>query len=189
MVVKQAGVVVVLLVVACSGAVEAGTNIGEEHIEAIIDRLATIQAQKIELEKAEQHLLILLKEKLGQQKVRLNKLGINIEYGDLPRRKPLLPNRQAVARCLPAYLKLSTVIYADYGGRNPITLEQKLAEVGAQVRPDGKVADANGKEIYFYHTPRSGCPLHPEQLDSYQKLQRRYRVIDIDDHPGAPPPP
>ncbi len=45
-------------------------------VDVLMDRLAAIKAQKAQLEKLEQETVALLREKLKQQKLRLQKLGV-----------------------------------------------------------------------------------------------------------------
>lgn len=50
-----------------------------DSVDALLDMLADIKAQKAELEKFERETLALLKEKLNQQQQRLQKLGVEPE--------------------------------------------------------------------------------------------------------------
>ena len=49
---------------------------GTDGIEVLMDKLATIKAQKAELDKVEKQTVALLREKLKHQKERLQKLGV-----------------------------------------------------------------------------------------------------------------
>jgi hypothetical protein len=53
-------------------------------IDDLIAKLADIQARKAALDRAEKETVILLKEKLKQQKERLNKLGVPVEESAPP---------------------------------------------------------------------------------------------------------
>ena len=108
--------------------------------------------------------------------------------------KPRLADRDAVAKALPKDLTLGLVVEADrLAIKKPITLEEKLAEVGARVGPDGKLCDSAGKEIYFEHFSKSGVCRHFSEdegrAEERRKLEQKYRVIYIDDSPGSPDPP
>jgi hypothetical protein len=62
-------------------------------VEALISKLADIQAKKAALEKAEKETVTQIKEKLKQQKERLKKLGVNVESGTPPPPPPSLSTR------------------------------------------------------------------------------------------------
>ena len=119
----------------------------------------------------------------------------------IPPFKPRLADREAVAKALPQDHTLDQVIGADSCSRtegadgkphysNPITLEDKLAEVGARVGLDGKLRDAAGKEIIFRPTVRYGCQRVRDEKEEEEtrKLNEKYRVICISACPGLPDP-
>jgi hypothetical protein len=56
----------------------------EKSIEELLARLDAIKAQKEELEKARTETVALVKEKLKQQKQRLQKLGVSVEEVSVP---------------------------------------------------------------------------------------------------------
>jgi hypothetical protein len=100
-----------------------------------------------------------------------------------------LTDRWAITKCLPSDLRLSDEIGYDNFAMKQVYLEEKLAEAGARVSPDGNICDRAGKEIYFYHTPKlPGAQMHPDayqrlidqQAETYRKLQEKYHVIEID---------
>jgi hypothetical protein len=109
--------------------------------------------------------------------------------------------------CLPPGIESTTVvsIQAAKPGRRAkiatVTVAQKLKELRARCRK-GKLVDANGTEIRFYHLV--GCWGNPpdnyqEQLDRQTKelesLRKRYQVIELtcesslDDRLRVTPPP
>ena len=51
----------------------------DKSIDELLSRLDTIKAQQEELDKAKKETVALLKEKLKQQKLRLQKLGVTVE--------------------------------------------------------------------------------------------------------------
>lgn len=101
--------------------------------------------------------------------------------------------------CLPKDIKRTDVVSAplDRPGRaatGKITVEQKLKELKARCRK-GKLVDASGKEIYFYHL--QGCWGNPpegyqeilsQQASELEKLRRRYRVVEMTCNPGGVQP-
>jgi hypothetical protein len=110
-----------------------------------------------------------------------------------------LSNRYAIAKCLPADLQLFDRIDYVFSARRPIYLEERLAEVGANVGKDGKLRDGQGKEMYFYHVPPGEGPKgtyiedsieeqqrkfikHQHEEKLFRELQEKYRVITI--YPG-----
>jgi hypothetical protein len=75
-----------------------------------------------------------------------------------------------------------------------ITVEQKLSELKARCRK-GRLVDASGKEIYFYHL--QGCWGNPpadsedvlkQQASELERLRRRYRVIEMTCNPDGMQP-
>ena len=100
--------------------------------------------------------------------------------------------------CLPKDIKRTDVVSAPVSlpGRSgkKITVEQKLKELKARCRR-GKLVDASGKEIYFYHL--QGCWGNPpadyqeilgQQARELEKLRRRYRVIEMTCNPEGVQP-
>jgi hypothetical protein len=87
-------------------------------------------------------------------------------------------------RCLPEGLTLETR-FAPKGipfVRDTITIREKLLELRAYCK-DGKLFDAVGKELYFYHVPEYGTPPPPGLLEGQgkyrQMLDEHYHVIDM----------
>jgi hypothetical protein len=84
--------------------------------------------------------------------IALGALGLLVLFLGLP---PTLRDPGAVTACLPAGITLSTV--AEYHptstmswvNYNEITVERKLAQIGARAR-GGKLFDAGGREIRFF---------------------------------------
>src|SRR5262245_11521003 len=99
---------------------------------------------------------------------------------------PRLANRDAVARCLPADVRLEELL-RDRDLES--TVEDALVKVGAHVAPDGKLRSSDGKEIYFDHVRTGGPvpfprpPLTPEeraaQARERHELAARYTIITI----------
>jgi hypothetical protein len=101
--------------------------------------------------------------------------------------------------CLPKDIERTDVVSVENSrpcgvGGNKITVEQKLKELKARCRR-GKLIDASGKEIYFYHL--EGCwgnpPADYQEILSKQegelvKLRRRYRVIEMTCNPEGTQP-
>jgi hypothetical protein len=55
-----------------------------QSIDELISKLTDIQAEKAELEKAEKELSEVLKAKVKEQKLRLKKLGVDVEEDNAP---------------------------------------------------------------------------------------------------------
>src|SRR5262245_44684211 len=66
-----------------------------------------------------------------------------------------LPNREAIAKALPEGVLFYTVAQAGDSGRIKITVEDELIRVKARVGEDGKLHDATGRPIAFFH--ETGC--------------------------------
>jgi hypothetical protein len=64
---------------AAAPALEPHTVAKDKSIDELLSRLDAIKAQQEELEKAKKETVALLKERLKQQKQRLQKLGVNVE--------------------------------------------------------------------------------------------------------------
>ena len=107
---------------------------------------------------------------------------------------PTLRDRGAVTACLPPGVTLSTVaeyrptgtmsrvkntMESDY---NEITVERKLAEIGARAK-GGKLYDAGGREIRFFKDYGGGAKPPPQMIQSLQEERRRlkslYTVIEL----------
>jgi hypothetical protein len=94
--------------------------------------------------------------------IALGALGLLVLYLGLP---PTLRNPRAVTACLPPGITLSTMAEYHPTGTmswvkdimqpayNEITVEQKLAEIGACAK-GGKLYDAGGKAIRFFRGNR-----------------------------------
>jgi hypothetical protein len=97
--------------------------------------------------------------------------------------RPRLANRDAVARCLPADVRLDMPLqWSDSAD----TVENALVRVGAHVFPDGKLRSAAGKEIYFELVGSGGpvpIPLSPQAIEAeaqrHRALEERYTIIRI----------
>jgi len=61
-------------------------------IDDLLNKLDSLKAQKAALEKAEKETVELLKQKLQEQKHRLQKLGVNFEEGNRVQPAPPSPN-------------------------------------------------------------------------------------------------
>jgi hypothetical protein len=103
-----------------------------------------------------------------------------------PPRRPVLIDRDNVARHLPKDLKLNTVVSDAPGGGMPVYLEERLAEAGVRVSAEGKLIAADGKEIYYAHYIPSGAwrEVSEAEREERKKLDEKYHVIDINDAPG-----
>jgi len=100
--------------------------------------------------------------------------------------------------CLPEGIKSDDVVSTQMGksgagGRavKKITVEQTLKAIKAHCK-DGKLVDAEGKEIYFYRL--QGCWGNPpadyqeilqQQQAEIEKLKKRYTVIEMTCNPDG----
>jgi hypothetical protein len=109
---------------------------------------------------------------------------------------PRLANREAIAKLLPAEVQLDTVAECGYGGTNMVTIEDELVHVQARVGDDGKLHDAVGKPIAFFHL--TGCwgnpPANYQQILDEQKrrldeLRKTHTVITLTCNPSGMPIP
>jgi hypothetical protein len=123
--------------------------------------------------------------------VALGALGLLAGYVRLP---PTLRDRNAVSASLPAGITLSTVAEYRPTGKmarvknsnepvyDEITVEQKLAEVGARAK-SGKLYDAAGKEIRVFRGYGGGAKPPPQMIQSEHeeraRLKSLYTVIDV----------
>jgi len=115
----------------------------------------------------------------------------------LTRAPQMIANREAVRRSLPPDISLETI--AQRPSRDvKITVEQELIRLGAHVDEDGKLRDAPGKEIRFFHesappgTPPIPRPLSPEELEkqrAWEQFQKDFTVIFITWNPEFGPKP
>jgi hypothetical protein len=95
------------------------------------------------------------------------------------------------SRCLPKDVNLKAIVQSDpdMAGKGitekPLTVQQKLKELKARCK-NGKLVDANGKEIYFLQL--IGCWGNPpedyqEQLEQQrlklEQLKEKYTVVEI----------
>jgi hypothetical protein len=100
--------------------------------------------------------------------------------------------------CLPKDIQRTDVVTATMirPGRvgKKITVEQTLRDLKARCHK-GKLVDAKGKEIYFYHL--QGCWGNPpadyqeilaQQAKELEKLRRRYHVIEMTCNPEGVQP-
>jgi hypothetical protein len=110
-----------------------------------------------------------------------------------------LEDRAAVARCLEGY-SLSDGVGVEQtapGRLRKITIEEKLAGLGARAREDGKLVDGSGKEIRFFAHYTGGAQLPAScfaaEREALEELKKHYTVIEISYWPGkengAPSPP
>ena len=108
----------------------------------------------------------------------------------------------ALATCLPVGIKLSDVVSANMVATTngqliqKVTVEQTLSRMSA-VCSNGKLLDATGKEIYFYHltigcggaVPYNYPELLKKQQDEINALKARYNVIEMTCNPSGIPLP
>jgi hypothetical protein len=107
-----------------------------------------------------------------------------------------LPNREAIAKVLPADVHLDTVTECGYGGTPKITVEDELVRVKAHLGEDGKLYDTKGKPIQFFWL--TGCWGNPpgnyreildEQNRCLEELQKTHTVITLTCNPSGIPIP
>ena len=107
-----------------------------------------------------------------------------------------------VTDCLPSEIKLTDVVSVQFiksgndgNAVKKITVKQKLEELKAHCQ-NGKLVDAKGKEIHFYHL--TGCWGNPpvdyleileQQRKEIEKLKERYTVIEMTCNPSGVPIP
>jgi hypothetical protein len=102
---------------------------------------------------------------------------------------------QDPCKCLPQDIQRTDVVTAQLKrpGRPgaTVTVEQKLKEIKARCR-NGKLVDAVGKPIYFYHL--QGCWGNPPadyqeilsaQQKELEKLRKKYHVIEMTCNPSG----
>jgi hypothetical protein len=112
----------------------------------------------------------------------------NIEIPPDP--KPILADRDAVAKCLPDNVRLSTRSWVGiaFNGGRWATLEERLAEVGAHIDQDGTLRDFDGKQILVEREWFSDvCPPDfykpsPEEMEAQEKRReaQEKRQIELD---------
>jgi hypothetical protein len=61
--------------------------------------------------------------------------------------KPVLENREEVAKCLPPMIYLDTEV-TPQSGAGPFRVDDRLALLGVQVKEGGTLVDSRGKIIY-----------------------------------------
>ena len=108
------------------------------------------------------------------------------------------PPAQQKYPCLPSPHRPSDIVSAERVGDPPqvhkVTVEDKLAQLGARCN-EGKLVDAEGKEIRFYRLHCFGAPtsfameaLRQERAE-LDALKDKYTVIEMTCSPsGAPTP-
>jgi hypothetical protein len=101
-------------------------------------------------------------------------------------------DQDRLAHCLPAGVTMDTVI-GNRGDGAAITVESRLLEIRAQPGQDGKLYDANGREIHFYQRPasRANAPaeaaaLAEKQNAELERLKGQYTVIELSIQPKLP---
>jgi hypothetical protein len=102
-----------------------------------------------------------------------------------------LVNRPAIARCLPEGIRME-----DYVERGPagmkVTVEEKLARLGASPGPDGHLYDRDGRRIEFFRHYDGGAQPLPGMLEEgwrrLRELKKTCTVIEICHDPGLPLP-
>lgn len=107
-----------------------------------------------------------------------------------------LTDRAAVAKLLPADVRLDTVSESGLGGGNKLTVEDMLIRVQARISQDGKLVDAAGKPITFFQL--TGCWGNPpanyqqiidDQNDRLAELRKTHTVITLTCNPSGMPIP
>ena len=103
--------------------------------------------------------------------------------------------RAEIARKLPSGIEFADFVTHDWTGN--VTVEEKLARLGAYVRGDGKLCDGAGRPIEFYRHSESamspGRDFEQRAQEQWQKLHERERkgeisVIEIRRDPNLPAP-
>lgn len=110
-------------------------------------------------------------------------------------------SRRQPVNCLPDGIKSEDVVSAPLGlpgkrrmGMKTVTVGDKLKQLGARCRR-GKLVDAQGKEIRFYHL--QGCWGNPppdyleilaRQRRELETLKKRYTVIEMTCNPSGEMP-
>ena len=133
--------------------------------------------------------------------IALGALGVLVLYVFRP---PALHDPVAVAACLPRGITLSTVAeYRPTGTMswqgntkefdyNAVTVERKLAEIGARAR-GGKLYDPDGREIRLFRpSGGGGAPPAVRVMEAehreLQRLKSLYRVIELATYNPRNPP-
>ena len=84
--------------------------------------------------------------------------------------------------CLPKDVRADDVVSYGLKGRQKVTVERKLTELKARCR-SGKLVDAKGREIRFFHMSCWGNPppdyleIQERQNKELSELKKRYTVI------------
>jgi hypothetical protein len=101
-----------------------------------------------------------------------------------------LQNREAIAKLLPAEVRLDTIAECEHGGFNKITVEDELIRVKAHVAEDGTLKDESDKPIEFFRL--TGCwgnpPINVQQIADEQnrrleELRKTHTVITLTCNP------
>jgi hypothetical protein len=95
---------------------------------------------------------------------------------------PKKPSKQSagtksVAACLPSETKLDDIVSRDTNNP-PLTVAQKLKQMGASCNTKNKLVAKNGKPIYFYRL--TGCWGNPPQ--NYQEIlaEQRRKIAELE---------
>jgi hypothetical protein len=97
---------------------------------------------------------------------------------------------KSAASCLPADTKPDEVVSLEGSKNTPVTVAQKLKELGAKCSAKGQLMNAKGRPIYFYHL--TGCwgmapPNRDEILENQARkiaeLEKTYQVIPMTCNP------
>ncbi len=105
-------------------------------------------------------------------------------------------DRPELERRLPDGISMSDFVERDWSGY-PVTVDEKLARLGAYVSEDGKMRDGAGRPIEFFRHFDGGMSpgpdflaRHHERLTQLQQKQRRGEctLIEITRDPWLPGP-
>jgi hypothetical protein len=97
---------------------------------------------------------------------------------------------QNAQSCLPADTKPDEVVSLEGSKNIPVTVAQKLKELGAKCNAKSQLVNSSGRPIYFYHL--TGCwgmaPPNRDEILANQarkiaELKKTYQVIEMTCNP------
>jgi hypothetical protein len=97
--------------------------------------------------------------------------------------------KKSIGSCLPSETKLDDVVSRD-SSNAPVTVEQKLKQLGASCSANNKLVAKNGKPIYFYRltgcwgmAPQNYQEILAEQRRKIAELEKTYAVVQMTCNP------
>jgi len=97
--------------------------------------------------------------------------------------------RPGLERALPSSVAMTDYVEHDWTGYK-VTVEEKLARLGAYSDAPGVIRDGTGKEIRFYRHKELGTPPYsasnPPPPNELPDLKKRFNVIEIKTDPDVP---